>query len=322
MRLFGHAHFEFIEARKKAYVGSIVALVLAVFMGIFWQVTKGSAFDWSVDFTGGTLVQVHFDQPTSAGQLRGLVEKSIPGVEISKFGGENEYLFRAPQFGEGQVSPRTRLTEALTPVFHQNFRIVRTEAVGPKVGGELRGKGVLAVLASFVATLIYLAFRFEWRFGLAATLATFHDIIITLGFISAFRIEVSLATVAAVLTIVGYSLNDTVIIFDRIRENLKKIGRREDFIKILDLSINETLPRTVLTVSTTLATLYALFFLGGQTLRPFAEILIVGIMTGTYSSIFVASPILLEIQKRWGEKGKPGAARRAPSSSTASTAGV
>lgn len=317
MRLFGNAQFQFIEARKKAYVGSLIAIVLGLAMGMYWQVTRGSFLNWSVDFTGGTLVQVHFNKPVSVADLRQVVEPLIPGTEITKFGAENEFLIRAPQFAKGAAEVADRVTQGLTQRFGQQaFRVVRTEAVGPKVGGELRTKGVLAVLFSFLATLIYLAFRFEWRFGLAATLATFHDILITIGFIAAFRIEVSLPTVAAVLTIVGYSLNDTVIIFDRIRENLKRIGRREPFIKILDLSINETLPRTVLTVSTTLATLYALFFLGGEMLRTFAEILIVGIMTGTYSSIFVASPLLLEIHNRWGDM-KTGARSRGASPAAA-----
>ncbi|MBX6363027.1 MAG: protein translocase subunit SecF [Gemmatimonadetes bacterium] len=320
MRLFGNANFQFIEVRKKAYLGSAIALLLSIGMAIFWKATRGDYLNWSVDFLGGTLVQVHFDQPVPIGDLRQVVEPLIPGTEITKFGAENEFLIRAPQFSRDAAQVAGRVTQGLAQRFGpQAFRVVRTEAVGPKVGGELRTKGVLAVLFSFLATLIYLAFRFEWRFGLAATLATFHDILITLGFISAFRIEVSLPTVAAVLTIVGYSLNDTVIIFDRVRENLKRIGRRESFIKILDLSINETLPRTILTVSTTLATLYALFFLGGEMLRTFAEILIVGIMTGTYSSIFVASPLLLEIHKRWGD-AKPSGRSRGTSQTAAARA--
>ncbi len=315
MRLFGHASFKFIESRKKAYIGSAIMLSLGIAMAVFWQIQKGSWLNYGVDFTGGTLVQVHFNQPVQVSRLRDVVNSTLPGTEITKFGAENEFLIRAPQFTAGGESGAVgeRVNTALTQTFGQQaFRVVRTEAVGAKVGGELQSRALLAVLVSFFATLLYLAFRFEWRFGLAATLATFHDIIFTLGFIAAFRVDVSLPTVAAVLTIVGYSLNDTVIIFDRIRENLKKYGRKKPYIDILDESINETLPRTVLTAGTTLATLYALFFLGGETLRAFAEILIVGIMTGTYSSIFVASPILLEIEKRWGESTKRSRARPSP----------
>ena len=182
------------------------------------------------------------------------------------------------------------------------FEIDRTELVGAKVGGELQQKAALAILFSFVLTLIYLAFRFELRFGLAAVIATAHDIMITLGFLAIFRVEIALPTVAAILTIVGYSLNDTIIVFDRIRENMHKKGaRKRDPVELIDESINETLPRTVLTSGTTLAVLLALLLLGGDVIRNFTVVLILGIAIGTYSSIFVASPALLEIQKRWGE---------------------
>jgi preprotein translocase subunit SecF len=167
-------------------------------------------------------------------------------------------------------------------------------------------RALLAVLLSLAATLIYLAFRFEWRFGLAAVIATLHDVVVTMGLISMLRLEVALPTVAAVLTIVGYSLNDTIIIFDRVRENLHGLARKADFPSVLNRSINETLPRTVLTTGTTLAVLLALFLFGGSTLREFAMILIAGIILGTYSSIFIAAPALLEIEKRWpAERKKP-----------------
>jgi preprotein translocase subunit SecF len=185
-----------------------------------------------------------------------------------------------------------------------SVEVLMTDAVGAKVGGELQTRAILAILLSFGATLIYLAFRFEWRFGLAAVLATAHDILLTLGLISVLRLEVALPMVAAVLTIVGYSLNDTIVIFDRIRENLRGPTRHEDFKGILNRSINETLPRTVLTTATTLATLIALFMFGGAVIREFALILIVGIVLGTYSSIFVAAPALLEIEKRWPAERK------------------
>jgi preprotein translocase SecF subunit len=180
-----------------------------------------------------------------------------------------------------------------------------TDAVGPKVGSELQRKALIAILMSFGLTLVYLAFRFEWRFGFAAIVATFHDITITFGFISLSGIEITLATVAAILTILGYSLNDTIVVFDRIRENLKK-RRKDDYKDIVNASINETLPRTVLTSGTTLATLLALFILGGSVVRPFALVLILGVLIGTYSSIFVASPVLLEIEERSKRKEKPG----------------
>ncbi len=313
MRLFGNAHFKFIEARHIAYIGSGFALLLAFGFWIFFHFDKGDWVNYGVDFTGGTLVQVHFTQPMTAARLRPAIEAVLPGSEISQFGGGNDFVIRAPQFTTGGAQVSDKVEAALTQRFGASSfarPFAAVQAVGPKVGGELQTKALLAILASFAATLIYLAFRFEWRYGVAATLATAHDLIFVLGFIGAFRLDVSLTTVAAVLTIVGYSLNDTVIIFDRIRENVRKAGRREAFIDILDRSINETLPRTVLTVTTTLLTLYALFFLGGETLRTFAEILIIGIMVGTYSSIFVASPLLYEINKRWPVQKKPGQARQ------------
>jgi len=186
------------------------------------------------------------------------------------------------------------------------YKIVRTEAVGPKVGRELQGKAFLAIFFSFIVTLIYLAIRFEWRFGLAAVLATFHDILTTIAFIRYLNLEVSLVVVGAVLTMVGYSLNDTIIIFDRVRENLHKY-RRQNLYEILNLSINETLPRSVLTHGTTMATTLALVLLAGEVLRPFALVMTFAIFTGTFSSIYIAAPILMYIEKRWPGEDARGA---------------
>ena len=174
--------------------------------------------------------------------------------------------------------------------------------MGPKIGAELQRNAALAILGSFVLTLLYIAMRFELRFGLAAVVATAHDILITLGFLALFQVEIALPTVAAILTIVGYSLNDTIVVFDRVRENLNaKGGRRQDPVELLNRSINETLPRTVLTSGTTLAVLGALLAVGGAVIRDFTVVLMLGVAIGTYSSIFVASPALLEIQKRFGD---------------------
>jgi preprotein translocase subunit SecF len=197
------------------------------------------------------------------------------------------------------------VSQALDQVLGKGkYTVTRTEAVGPKVGGELRQKALLAILLSFVAVLAYLAYRFEWRFGLAAVVATGHDILATIAFIGVMRLEMSLTVVAAVLSMVGYSLNDTIIIFDRVRENLRK-HKKEAFEDILNRSINETLPRSILTHGTTLASLTALAIFGGEVIRPFALVMFFGVFTGTFSSIYIASPVLMAIEKRW-----PGPAAR------------
>ncbi len=270
-----------------------------ILVGIISLVLHGGP-RYGVDFTGGTLIQVEFAQETSVGELRSILSAAgMENAQIQQFGGSNEFLIRTQDF-EGIV-------EEVSGLLHETYGIdgftMSTDAVGPKVGSELQRKAGLAILMSFALTLIYLAFRFEWRFGVAAIIATFHDITITIGFISLLNIEITLATVAAILTILGYSLNDTIVVFDRIRENLKK-RRKDKYEDIINSSINETLPRTVLTSGTTLVTLLALFILGGAVVRPFALVLIIGILIGTYSSIFVASPTLLEIEERSRRKEK------------------
>jgi preprotein translocase subunit SecF len=295
MRLFATAHYEFLQKRKTAYIVS--AIMVAI--GILSIVVRGG-LNYGVDFTGGTLFQIRFDQNVEASQLRGAMgQAGLTNFQVQDFGGANEFLVRTAVFTEGgDRELANAVTAALEDQFGSGaYEIMRREAVGPKVGGELRQRAVYAVLISFLLTMIYLGFRFEWRFGLAAIVATFHDVIIAFGVISLFNIEISLPTVAAILTIIGYSLNDTIVIFDRIRENLKK-HRRLPYIEILDRSINETLPRTVMTSGTTLAVLLALAIFGGAVIREFTVVLILGVIIGTYSSIFVASPALLEVEKR------------------------
>ncbi|HUH14033.1 MAG TPA: protein translocase subunit SecF [Longimicrobiales bacterium] len=312
MRLFENASYDFLGQRRRAYVVSAVVLLIGIGSMLVAHVTTGSWVDYGVDFTGGALIQVRMHQSTEIDPVRQAVRTVAPGADVTRFEGQDEFLVRAPIFETEGEQVSDQIAGALSEAFGDDaFTIVRTEAVGPKVGAELQQRALLAILLSFGMTLIYLAFRFEWRFGVAAVIATVHDILIALGFLAVFRIEVSLPTVAAVLTIIGYSLNDTIVIFDRIRENLKKSGRRESYRDIVNHSINETLPRTVMTSSTTLAALFSLFLLGGGIIRPFALILIVGILVGTYSSIFVASPALLEIERRWKRKDHPGRAKPA-----------
>jgi preprotein translocase subunit SecF len=307
-RLFATANYDFIGLRRYAYVGSGILLSVCILAAIVWQFREHTFLNYGVDFTGGTLVQVLFTDPeVTVSDVRAAID--MPGTTITGFGGESEFLIRTPEAaavaGEDvhAAAPADVVEQQLVAHFGAGaFETVRKEAVSAKVGGELQARAIIAVLVSFLFTLAYLAVRFEWRFGSAAIIATFHDAMLTLGFIAALRLDVSLPTVAAVLTIVGYSLNDTIVIFDRIRENLN-LGKREDFIRILNRSINETLPRTVITAVTTLGVLFSLFLFGGSIIREFALIMIFGISLGTYSSIFVASPALLLIEQRWpGER--------------------
>ena len=317
MRLFKDAKYRFIEGRRKAYVVSAAVLLAGVTAMLINIATLGSWQVYGVDFTGGSLVQVRFDTLMTAGDLR----DALGGAQappITRFGEENEFVIRSPiAEGASITEVADEIESGLAVAFGAgSFEVVRTEAVGAKVGGELQLKALYAILFSFLLSLMYLAIRFELRFGLAAVIATLHDILITLGFLAAFRVEIALPTVAAILTILGYSLNDTIIVFDRIRENMHKKGaRKRDQIELVNESINDTLPRTVLTSGTTLAVLLALLMLGGSVIRDFALVLIIGVVIGTYSSIFVASPALIEIQKKWG-LGKSGDKKKRPQPAT------
>jgi preprotein translocase subunit SecF len=308
IRLFANAHYDFIRWRRWAYVltGAIIIPGFALFL------VRG--LNYSIEFTGGTLIQVHTTTPVGTGRLRAALDAaSIRDAEIQQFGGPTEYVIRA-RVGtatEAAATSAEATAQAVDSALarglgHDQYRIVRHEAVGPKVGRELQGKAFLAIFFSFIVTLVYLAFRFEWRFGLAAVLATLHDILTTIAFIRYLDLEVSLVVVGAVLTMVGYSLNDTIIIFDRVRENLRKY-RRQNLYEILNLSINETLPRSVLTHGTTMATTLALVLLAGEVLRPFALVMTFAIFTGTFSSVYIAAPILLYIEKRWPGEDARGA---------------
>jgi preprotein translocase subunit SecF len=305
MRLFAKANYDFLRRRNIAYLLTLAitlaGLVVILFRGV----------NYSVEFTGGTLMQIETKQPVDVGAVRSaLAERGVRGAEIQSFGSERELVIRARLAKEGAEENDTQVTsaalrQALDAVLGSgDYTVLRTEAVGPKVGGELRQRALMAIILSFVAVLAYLAYRFEWRFGVAAVIATAHDIIASIAFIGIARLEVSLFVVAGLMTIIGYSLNDTIVIFDRIRENLH-LRKRDQFTDILNRSINETLPRTVFTGTTALGSLLALAILGGEVVRPFAILMLFGVMVGTFSSIFIASPALLEIEKRW-----PGPAAR------------
>jgi len=305
VRFFANAKYDFIGVRRWAY-GITAALILP---GLLVLLVRG--LNYSIEFTGGTLVQIRSHQAVDVADIRsGLDREGIHGAEIQSFGAPGEYVIRARVAKSGTDANDTQATaaavsKALDAVLGAgNYTVIRTEAVGPKVGGELRQKAFLAIFMSFFAVLAYLAYRFEWRFGLAAIIATAHDIIATIAFVGLMHLEVSLTVVAAVLSMVGYSLNDTIIIFDRVRENLIK-HKKMRFEDILNLSINETLPRSILTHGTSLATLLALIIFAGEVIRPFALVMFFGVFTGTFSSIYIAAPVLMAIERRW-----PGALAR------------
>ena len=304
MRIFEHAKYPFLSWRRRAYIIAAVTLIIGIAAMVRNVVDPavGSWVRYGVDFTGGTIVQVEFVADTDVEDIRAV--DGADAWEIYRFGGENDFIIRTPTFSQGTDTDATRVVqETLGAEFGDPaFNIVRTEAVGPKVGAELQQRALLAIALSLLATLAYLAYRFEWRFGVAAVVATTHDILITLGFIALIRSEVSLGTVAALLTVVGYSLNDTIVVFDRIRENLHLPHRGQSYPEILDRSVNETLPRTFLTGPSVLATLFALLIFGGPVIRDFALVLIVGTVAGTFSSIFIATPILYAIEQTWPHK--------------------
>lgn len=297
MRLFADADYPFIAWRRIAYVASGFVIALG-FAAMLWFSMRGDGWvNYGIDFQGGVLMQVHFKDQLTVEQLRAALS-GTPAAEIVRLGEESEFIVRAPLSGDDGTETRDRIAERLATTYGTDgFEVDRTELVGPKVGAELQQKAAMAITLSFLLTLIYLAFRFEPRFGLAAIIATLHDIVITMGFIAGFRLEVGIPTVAAILTVVGYSLNDTIVVFDRIREKLRRARiRPEQEAELINRAINETLPRTVLTSGTTVAVLLPLYLFGGVVLRDFAVVLLLGIVVGTYSSIFVASPALLAIR--------------------------
>jgi preprotein translocase subunit SecF len=300
LRILHDTKYDFIRYwRKSAFI--VAVCVLPAVVGILWK-----GFNYSVEFTGGTLMYVSFAQETGAADVRSaLSDGGVAGAEIASFGSDAEYTIRARDEADvtaqadGAESIATRISAALEERFGAgSFTVDKTEAVGPKVGAELRQTSVIALLIAFGLTLVYLAWRFEWRFGVASVLATVHDIVVTFAFIFYAQLEISVFTIGAMLTVIGYSLNDTVVVFDRVRENLT-LHRKMTLYDLLNRSVNETLPRTVMTGSTTLATLLSLLIFGGEVIRDFAAILIVGILVGTFSSIFVAGPLLLYIERRW-----------------------
>jgi preprotein translocase subunit SecF len=305
LRLIHGTKFDFIKHWKAAAIVTVAFIAVGMAMLGIHKKNYGSAINWNVEFVGGTFMQLKFAEPTDAGPVRQAVDAAGYQAEVAQFGDKTEYTVRAGAAGveataQTADSTAAQIERALRARFGDSthVKVVRSEFIGPRVGAELQRNASIAILISFVVTLIYLAIRFEWRFGLAAVLATAHDLVATLAFIAMLRLEVSLTVVAAILTVIGYSLNDTIIIFDRTRENLKK-HRKDSLYNVLNQSINETLPRSILTHATTAAATLALLLFAGGIIRPFAWVMLFGIVTGTFSSIYVAGALLVWIEKKW-----------------------
>ena len=288
---------------KYDFIGKIriaVLISLALLLAGFVSLVFRGGPDYGIDFAGGTLVQVRFAEATRAGDIREtLGPLQLGSLTVQQFGDEpNEFLIRAQEGGTGQTQFTQRIGQILEERFGKGqVEIRRTETVGPQVGKELREKGFLALLYAIAGTLVYISWRFEFRFAVGAAVALVHDVLITLGFFSLFGKEIDLPIIAAFLTIIGYSLNDTIIIYDRIRENIGKFPQ-EGFAATVNRSINETLSRTILTSGTTLLVVAALFIFGGGVIHNFAFALLVGIIAGTWSTIFVASALVLAWEGR------------------------
>ena len=298
LRILHGTKFDFIKPWRLA-VGITVAFIVA---GIVAFAIHG--LNRSIEFTGGTLMQLEFTQPPDVGQIRQTVDAAgFEHSEIQQFGSSREFTVRAAGQGADPAAAVDNTAKVIQAALEKQFgpgnvKVVRSEIVGARVGEELTRNAVIALLLSLVITMVYLAIRFEWRFGVAAVIATAHDLLSTVAFLAIMKIEVSLTVIAALLTVIGYSLNDTIIIFDRVREDLKK-NRTDSLYTVLNKAINETLPRSVLTHATVAAATLSLLLFAGEVIRPFSWIMLFGIVTGTFSSIYIAGPVLLWIERRW-----------------------
>ena len=277
----------FTNFYKKLNILSLILIIFSLFILIFKGLNLG------VDFKGGTLIEIRTDNPTlNIAEIRqSFLKMNLGDVTVKKFGKENDYLVKIEKTRSDDNNFIKSINDKLSSDLGSNVNFRRVENVGPKVSSELLKAGLLAISLSLTAMLIYIWIRFEWQFSLAAIVALVHDVIITVGIFSFLSYEINLSIVAAVLTIVGYSMNDTVVIFDRIRENLKKYSKIS-ISDISNISTNETLSRTLVTSVTTLLALFSIYIFGGAILKGFSFAMIIGVIVGTYSSIFVATPIL------------------------------
>ena len=269
-----------------------LASIILIIISLLLLLIKG--LNYGVDFKGGTLIEIRTnDKNISISDLRRSFNKmNLGDVTVKQFGSENDFIVKFEKRNSNKSNFIEEIKNKLTNYIGDNYDFRRVENVGPKVSSELLKSGIIAIGLSLAAMLIYIWIRFEWQFSLGAIIAIFHDVIITLGIFSLFSFEINLSIVAAVLTIVGYSMNDTVVIFDRVRENLKKYSDIKIF-ELTNISINETLSRTIITSITTLIALLSIYFFGGAILNGFSLAMILGVIFGTYSSIYIANPILV-----------------------------
>tara|TARA_B110001452_G_scaffold60235_1_gene46926 strand:- start:55 stop:942 length:888 start_codon:yes stop_codon:yes gene_type:complete len=272
---------------------NLISLSLVI-ISILLLFLKGLNF--GVDFKGGTLIELRaIDKNINVASLRQSFKKmNLGDFNVKKFGNENDFLIKIEK-KDTSANDIEVIKKELTTTIGSSFNFRRVENVGPKVSAELLKSGVIAIALSLAAMLFYIWIRFEWQFSLGAILALFHDVIITLGFFSLFNLEINLSIVAAVLTIVGYSMNDTVVIYDRVRENLRKFSDIKIY-ELTNISINETLSRTIITSVTTLLALFSIYLFGGEILKGFSLAMIMGVIFGTYSSIYIANPILVKLR--------------------------
>jgi len=311
MHIFKNTNYDFLRWRWYAVALSWVVIIA----GIVVIATKG--IPRSIEFAGGTSIITHFDQPVSIEKVRSALDRTFKESVIQTFGSasQNQVLIRVLQSAAESGDSLSQTKEAVAAALQQanlgKFDIVGTEIVSPTVGRELASKGTWATVLSLAGILLYIAFRYQMSFAVGAVVATIHDLLVTLAFLAFFRYDLSLNVIAAILTVSGYSTNDTIVIFDRVRENLRGM-RRDGLNHVINVSINQTLGRTVLTAGLTLLSAISLFVFGGEVLRGFAFTMIVGIITGTYSSVFVAAAIVTF----WRGQGPTKAAAHAPASPT------
>ena len=297
MRFFKETNIQFVKFSKTAITFSAVFLLIGLVFILFIR-----GFNLGIDFTGGTLVQVQFNRDIEVSELRdALATVGLQNSVIQKSSGTNDFMIRVAQANEEDDVPGL-VTQGLKTLGEDSFEVRKTEKVGPKIGQELRRNTIYAILFAILVIGIYISIRFQFRFAIGAVVALIHDVLFTLGIFSIAQLEISLSTIAAFLTIVGYSLNDTIVLYDRIREDMK-IMRFEPIETIVNKSINETLSRTIITSLTTFFVVFVLIFASGE-VRVFAIAMMIGVVIGTYSSIYVAGPVVIAWQKKFNTKKK------------------